>query len=1476
MSEQISNSAAARITGRLGLLLFVFLIIGVLGRLSLRSNLVLNTISSNLESRFTNDSTSLSIDNISGDAWNRITLEKINYTATGTQLYAESASMSFEFHKIIFGDLIFDELSITGANLDQQLIEREVQESSTSSSARNIIIKSLIITDSNLDLSNIEFSDIEIQGAATFGDVTSISVYEFSSNVIEENLIDTLFISTKAELDEARLNLNEFILKSGETVIQSAVDLHLGEESIDATGSSATLYLSDLLETDYSINLNDQFSIDQFQINGNFDHFSVDVLASSDFAQIIELVIDFSREEIFIANKAELKLSYLELVELNEKVKKLDADFIDLEISSEDGFIGNNNTSFKVSSENISVNDENFRLIEASGTISDEILNGDLSIEKEEENERIEARFTVYSVFDRIGDWTLEGETYNLNPGWLTTKDLNGSLDGKFEISGNGIELDENQWTYTFTSDTGLINNQNYDQLSIKGWIDHELTLFEVTAGLRGSIVEGLFNSSVDQAVPKYSFDLKASNINLEDITGFTETQSSLTFYLSGEGEGISSDNIRLDAKVDLKDGRLNTGTIWELSADLKVRDEYLTLENALILSTFADGTISAYQNYVDLGDPSNETDFALNLKDLQPLASIFDLNKLNAEGRISGSVKQTTDGFSFFNSNFDLEQIELDEHINADSVSGIAEILFGDEISYSFILDILDPGYGSLEFEDLKFESYGRIRQDTVQGIYEFKIENEEDGFIEQIGSFKADRPSKTIHATVGRFDYMTSDRIYSLQEPFNLTASPTQFQTDTLLLQSETESYLWLSFSQYLSGLEACFVKTEDFDIGDLQDLLFKDKYLDGNLTGELEIATINSTFEAYGVMQIENLAYKSSEIDQFAMVMDIKNEQLEIDIQGRWNDKKRLSAYLRAPFKSGNPDTFPQDFFNKNVEGEIDFSSFEISRFSDLLDLAGLSTLEGETTAHFELTGNVGNPDLNGQMFIKEPTVSDIRLDSLNVDMKYDHDQTDLFVKSSLFARNLRAADLEATLPFEIDFRNFDLIVPSEEDELYLKASTYNLELALLNDFVDDQYLAGMGGRVEGEVTLSGTFGKAWPKGQVQLINSQLLVPYTNVAFQNINALVQLDSNRVEIQQMEAESENGRLDIKGSIGLDGIEATNLDLDINSDNFKISNTRDVQLWLSTSTKLTGTNDAPELVGDVYLNDGYLFSTKLGEGGLETVSIESDTLGLLVTSTDFYKRLEIDLDISLAPSFSFRNRDYLIVDIEGLEGELNAQKVPEDSLKLYGILNSEDGYARPLGKRFNLEEAEFIFSGDPFNPELYNDFSYQPVQSQRKTEQQVYISYLIEGTLNNPLYRFESDPDMERQDIIGYVLFNRPYYRLDPVEQLLVSTNSRDDVDEESLDLLLSRVEQLATQSFGVDLVEVGTYRVGQERGTSIQTGWFINEKTFFRIVNEIGAATPKTLFMLEYLINQNLDLIITQGNDRRQGIDLQWIFEY
>jgi autotransporter translocation and assembly factor TamB len=193
------------------------------------------------------------------------------------------------------------------------------------------------------------------------------------------------------------------------------------------------------------------------------------------------------------------------------------------------------------------------------------------------------------------------------------------------------------------------------------------------------------------------------------------------------------------------------------------------------------------------------------------------------------------------------------------------------------------------------------------------------------------------------------------------------------------------------------------------------------------------------------------------------------------------------------------------------------------------------------------------------------------------------------------------------------------------------------------------------------------------------------------------------------------------------------------------------------------------------------------------------------------------------------------------------------------------------LGKEFELDEALVSFYGPVDNPDLNIRTLYEPPEAAGIT-----IFYMIEGSLMDPEFRFESEPDMELQDIIGYTLFGKPFYELESWEQVIAGSGSSPSASDYALDILLDRVELLASEKLGIDVVQIDNTRSGSSNSTAIKTGWYLNQRTLFAILNEVGGARPKTLFILEYMLRENLELIVTQGDDSREGIDLKWQLDY
>src|SRR5690625_5851309 len=108
------------------------------------------------------------------------------------------------------------------------------------------------------------------------------------------------------------------------------------------------------------------------------------------------------------------------------------------------------------------------------------------------------------------------------------------------------------------------------------------------------------------------------------------------------------------------------------------------------------------------------------------------------------------------------------------------------------------------------------------------------------------------------------------------------------------------------------------------------------------------------------------------------------------------------------------------------------------------------------------------------------------------------------------------------------------------------------------------------------------------------------------------------------------------------------------------------------------------------------------------------------------------------------------------LGGEVDLVKERQEEMQLFGAIEATSGYARPLGKNFELDDAVVTFYGPIENPELNIHTLYEPPQAAG-----VRIYYIIEGTLEVSEFRIEGVPKLALQDIIINNLFCIQFYSL-------------------------------------------------------------------------------------------------------------------
>jgi autotransporter translocation and assembly factor TamB len=650
-------------------------------------------------------------------------------------------------------------------------------------------------------------------------------------------------------------------------------------------------------------------------------------------------------------------------------------------------------------------------------------------------------------------------------------------------------------------------------------------------------------------------------------------------------------------------------------------------------------------------------------------------------------------------------------------------------------------------------------------------------------------------------------------------------------------------------------------------LQQTILKESYFDGFLNGSISFHNKPDSLRASVVGNLTELRFSEGEMDSLNINLDIKDEWLTASLES-WHQNKRLAqGAIKVPYLPGDPLTFDDQFFERQVEGDFRVYESQLSYWLSFLQEGVPEQTSGTVVLETSLSGIAGSPDLEGRFTVSNGTFSGIRVDTVGMDISYLHENENIEFSGSVVKDQREILVFTADLPFLVDLKMAEIHIPSGDDEIFVDLKTNNFDLALLNSYVNRNLVQRISGRIEGAVTLSGAMDNLQAEGTMQLARGSMRVVPAGISLTEISSNINFRRETIELERFTATSGSGSLKANGSVTMQSLEPQQMNINITANRFRLLNTNDYRANINMNASLGGTASQPTLKGSLTFLNGFYFLQDFGENTVESVELDDESGD--DTSYNLYDALDMEMTIGFNQDFFIRNRQYLDMEVE-LGGQVNLVKEPEEELQIFGSLEGVDGYARPLGKQFELQEALVSFYGPVNNPELQIRTRYTPPRAAG-----VRIFYIIEGTLEEPDFRFDSQPELELQDIISYTLFGRPFYELESWEQVVAGSSNSPSAADYALEVVLDRVEMLASQRLGIDVVQIDNSQSGSNN-TVIKTGWYINQSTFFAILNEIYGTNPKTLFVLEIMLKENLELIITQGDDTQQGIDLQWKKDY
>lgn len=1327
----------------------------------------------------------------------------------------------------------------------------------------NLMVESdLLLPDGFLELENIH-----LQAAAeVFPTRWYASVDELDLRIREGRLPSPVDVSMQAVAMDEQITLESLVINTGRTLLESNAQL-LNEQTLDGNVSLTPLSQQDVTAymEEYPLQQNLNISL---SFRGDFDSFETGLTVDAEAGGNLALSAKTDISDPYL-----LKELSMELNQFNGQKLLGDSLMPSMDYASISG-TGNVNIlepTFENWEGKLQV-----RSLFAAGYAVDRVdvdyrLNrgvAELTGTVSKESEIIELSASGSDLFSDIPKWNAGTQTDSLNLAlWLNNPALESSISLTLDIEGQGRQQSDLQSQIRLAIDSGRFGEQPFSEITFSGQVTPQEVSGELLARINESIARA--NTTIIEwaETPRYTFDLLLEEVNAADFIGLEELPTYINGRMQGEGRAFSIGDLELTATAHLDSTIINGQPVDTLISKLKVEKEILYVENTMLQSPIADAELSARQNLTDVTDLSNRLDFSAQIKDLYPFAPLLGIDQLLVKGSLDGHLERNGNRQLAFNANLLLEEVEVDTLFSSEQITGEISALLIDEPEIESRLEMTGPAVLSQGIQDFTMTATARVTEEDTFGDIGFELINDEESRLKHSGTYRFDSQEMLLTTNVLKLE--TPLRILSLQKPFDIQYQNDVLSVDSLQIQSEDEFTFLEIWAPHVDSLtQNAGLNAKNLNIGVLQRTVMDEDMADGYLSAYIQLNNSPDSLTLTSTGQLTSITFENGEMDSLRFSGNIEQEWLELSINGWHEDSELFGGSARVPFLPGDPLTFDEQFFDREVEGEFQINSTEVNYWLSFIPGDLVEETSGMIAFEGEMMGKAGIPEFEGELKLRDGRLSGVPIDSVLVAMLYDHEQGNFGFSGSVTSRREKVLDFDAKVPFKLDLEKAEIEMPSDDDSLQIDLQTQNFNLAVVNDFVNRDIIRQVAGRLNGDVRVNGTIGDLRPNGSLELTRGSMRVVPAGITLNDIRSRLSFSSDVIELLEFSVRSGPGRIRASGSVAIENLEPADIDISITGTQFQAANTQDYNAIVDLQSNITGTIEQPNLQGSLSFLNGFVFLQNFGERAVEDVTLAEEEEAEPV---DFYENMEIETTVEFTRQFYIRNKQYLDMEIE-LDGEVDLLKQPGGELEMFGQLEGVEGYARPLGKYFEIDEATVTFSGQVDNPELNIRTVYEPPQARAD----IMIYYIIEGTAQEPEFRFDSEPQMELQDIFSYTVFGKPFYELDSWEQAVAgSGGGGTSATDVALDVILDQVEMLASQRLGIDVVRIDNSRTSSDSNTSILTGWYLNRKTFFALVNEIST-TPKTLFILEYLLRENLELIITQGDDSRQGVDLRWKLDY
>ncbi|HCI69419.1 MAG TPA: hypothetical protein DHV30_01995, partial [Balneola sp.] len=466
---------------------------------------------------------------------------------------------------------------------------------------------------------------------------------------------------------------------------------------------------------------------------------------------------------------------------------------------------------------------------------------------------------------------------------------------------------------------------------------------------------------------------------------------------------------------------------------------------------------------------------------------------------------------------------------------------------------------------------------------------------------------------------------------------------RTDSLELVSPNGAFLSLAVPYADSVNQQIWFVGENFNFGILQEIILGERYIDGILFGRANISKTKNTLSGSGNLELQSIEYEGVQADVFSLSFNAKDKRIQSELSLIWEQEKVISGSLDVPLDLSDPEKLSDEFYTQSVKGSLIIQPTPISRFKSALEKFEITGTEGIISFDGTLSGTAGTPNFEGSLNIDDPVLSNVSLDSVFADFKYSQEQENIIINTEVLAARQKAADIDIDFPFSYNFKTFELNTVDESKPVSVEVRTRDFNLAVFNDFVNKEFTRNLKGVLNGELSLKGTEDEITATGYFDLTKSSFESPIAGIKVDGIKSRIEFSKDKVTLKQLSANSGKGGFNANGTINLDGLYPTTLDIQAKANQFKLANTDEYNLVIDLDSRLSGPITTPKAIGRFAVKNGFIVLEEFGDKTVEDVTLEGEEE---VINISYYDSLAIEMEFAIERNFYVRGGGYLDMEI--------------------------------------------------------------------------------------------------------------------------------------------------------------------------------------------------------------------------------------